>query len=109
VYASAPMPGEFLTDAHEQAHGHVVGCARFAEYGRIGKTLHLLNLADDDAYRRSLLIQVNRPFRASWLGGVESSRHFRSRLAERGFRCSSEVTRSGHFPGRAVGGSNHSR
>src|SRR5712692_10386222 len=30
-----------------------------AEYGRIGKTLHLLDLVDDEAYRRSLLIQVN--------------------------------------------------
>jgi TnpA family transposase len=30
-----------------------------AEYGRIGKTLHLLDLADDEVYRRSLLIQVN--------------------------------------------------
>ncbi len=30
------------------------------EYGRIGKTLHLLDLADDDLYRRSLLIQVNK-------------------------------------------------
>jgi TnpA family transposase len=30
-----------------------------AEYGRIGKTLHLLDLADDEPYRRSLLIQVN--------------------------------------------------
>ena len=30
-----------------------------AEYGRIGKTLHLLDLADDELYRRSLLIQVN--------------------------------------------------
>src|SRR5229473_5918593 len=30
-----------------------------AEYGRIGKTLHLLDLADDELYRRSLLVQVN--------------------------------------------------
>jgi TnpA family transposase len=30
-----------------------------AEYGRIGKTLHLLDLVDDEAYRRSLLVQVN--------------------------------------------------
>jgi CheY-like chemotaxis protein len=30
------------------------------EYGRIGKTLHLLDLADDELYRRSLLIQVNK-------------------------------------------------
>ncbi|MBV9599983.1 MAG: Tn3 family transposase, partial [Chloroflexi bacterium] len=30
-----------------------------AEYGRIGKTLHLLDLAYDELYRRSLLIQVN--------------------------------------------------
>jgi TnpA family transposase len=30
-----------------------------AEYGRIGKTLHLLDLVDDEVYRRSLLIQVN--------------------------------------------------
>jgi TnpA family transposase len=30
-----------------------------AEYGRIGKTQHLLDLADDELYRRSLLIQVN--------------------------------------------------
>src|SRR3984893_17348589 len=29
------------------------------EYGRIGKTLHSLDLADDELYRRSLLIQVN--------------------------------------------------
>jgi TnpA family transposase len=27
--------------------------------GRIGKTLHLLDLVDDEVYRRSLLIQVN--------------------------------------------------
>ena len=30
------------------------------DYGRIGKTLHLLDLADDELYRRSLLIQVNK-------------------------------------------------
>ena len=30
------------------------------EYGRIGKTLRLLDLADDELYRRSLLIQVNK-------------------------------------------------
>jgi len=30
------------------------------EYGRIGKTLHLLDLADDELYRRSLLIPVNK-------------------------------------------------
>jgi TnpA family transposase len=30
-----------------------------AEYGRIGKTLHLLDLVDDETYRCSLLIQVN--------------------------------------------------
>jgi hypothetical protein len=31
-----------------------------SEYGRIGKTLYLLDLVDDEAYRRSLLIQVNK-------------------------------------------------
>jgi TnpA family transposase len=30
-----------------------------AEYGRIGKTLHLLDLVIDEVYRRSLLVQVN--------------------------------------------------
>jgi TnpA family transposase len=30
------------------------------EYGRIGKTLHLLDLADDELYRRRLPIQVNK-------------------------------------------------
>ena len=30
-----------------------------AEYGRVGKTIHLVDLVDDEAYRRSLLVQVN--------------------------------------------------
>jgi TnpA family transposase len=30
-----------------------------AEHGRIGKTLHLLDLVDDELYRRSLPIQVH--------------------------------------------------
>src|SRR5689334_3928537 len=43
-----------------QGSGRNSSVARaLAEYGRIGKTLHLLDLADDDLYRRSLLIQVN--------------------------------------------------
>jgi TnpA family transposase len=31
-----------------------------AEYGRISKTLHLLNVIDDESYRRQMLIQLNR-------------------------------------------------
>jgi TnpA family transposase len=31
-----------------------------AEYGRISKTLHLLNVIDDEGYRRQMLIQRNR-------------------------------------------------
>jgi TnpA family transposase len=43
-----------------QGSGRNSSLARaLAEYGRIGKTLHLLDLADDEVYRRSLLIQVN--------------------------------------------------
>jgi TnpA family transposase len=43
-----------------QGSGRNSSLARaLAEYGRIGKTLHLLDLVDDEAYRRSLLIQVN--------------------------------------------------
>jgi Tn3 transposase DDE domain len=52
--------------AHElmrtfQGTGRDSSLARaLGEYGRIGKTLHLLDLADDELYRRSLLIQVNK-------------------------------------------------
>jgi TnpA family transposase len=43
-----------------QGSGRSSSLARaLAEYGRIGKTLHLLDLADDEVYRRSLLIQLN--------------------------------------------------
>jgi TnpA family transposase len=43
-----------------QGSGRSSSLARaLAEYGRIGKTLHLLDLADDEVYRRSLLVQVN--------------------------------------------------
>jgi TnpA family transposase len=35
-----------------------LACA-LAECGRIGKTLYLLDLVDDEVYRRSLLVQVN--------------------------------------------------
>ncbi len=31
-----------------------------AEYGRIPKTIHLLNVIDDEAYRRQMLVQLNR-------------------------------------------------
>jgi len=41
-----------------------------AEYGRIGKTLHLLDLADDEVYRRDLLIQVNTGERRHGLARV---------------------------------------
>ncbi len=41
-----------------------------AEYGRIGKTLHLLDLADDEVYRRDLLIQVNTRERRHGLARV---------------------------------------
>jgi TnpA family transposase len=44
-----------------QGSGRNSSLARaLGEYGRIGKTLHLLDLADDELYRRSLLIQVNK-------------------------------------------------
>src|ERR1700716_4685361 len=44
-----------------QGSGRNSSLARaLAEFGRIGKTLHLLDLADDELYRRSLLIQVNK-------------------------------------------------
>ena len=44
-----------------QGSGRTSTLARaLGEYGRIGKTLHLLDLADDELYRRSLLIQVNK-------------------------------------------------
>jgi TnpA family transposase len=52
--------------AHELMHtfqgsGHDSALARaLGEYGRIGKTLHLLELVDDEVYRRGLLIQVNK-------------------------------------------------
>ncbi len=43
-----------------QGTGRYSSLARaLAEYGRIGKTLHLLDLVDDEVYRRSLLVQVN--------------------------------------------------
>ena len=43
-----------------QGSGRNSSLARaLAEYGRLGKTHHLLDLADDELYRRSLLIQVN--------------------------------------------------
>ena len=43
-----------------QGSGRHSSLARaLAEYGRIGKTFHLLDLVDDEAYRRSLLVQVN--------------------------------------------------
>jgi TnpA family transposase len=54
-----------VVSAHElmltfQGTGRNSSLARaLAEYGRIGKTLHLLDLVDDEVYRRSLLVQVN--------------------------------------------------
>jgi len=54
-----------VVSAHElmqtfQGTGRHSSLARArAEYGRIGKTLHLLDLVDDEVYRRSLLVQVN--------------------------------------------------
>jgi TnpA family transposase len=54
-----------VVSAHDLMHtfqgsGRHSSLARaLAEYGRMGKTLHLLDLVDDELYRRSLLIQVN--------------------------------------------------
>jgi TnpA family transposase len=54
-----------VVNAHDlmqtfQGSGRQSSMARaLAEYGRIGKTLHLLDLVDDEVYRRSLLVQVN--------------------------------------------------
>ena len=54
-----------VVSAHElmrtfQGSGRNSSLARaLAEYGRMGKTLYLLDLVDDELYRQSLLIQVN--------------------------------------------------
>jgi hypothetical protein len=51
--------------SHEDLPGHRPafepgqGTGALAEYGRIGETLHLLDLVDDKVYRRSLLVQIN--------------------------------------------------
>jgi TnpA family transposase len=49
------LMGTFQGNGRKSTLARVLG-----EYGRIGKTLHLLDLADDELYRRSLLIQVNK-------------------------------------------------
>jgi TnpA family transposase len=64
-----------VVSAHElmqtfQGNGRHSSLARaLAEYGRIGKTLHLLDLVDDEVYRRSLLVQVNTGERRHGLAG----------------------------------------
>lgn len=45
-----------------------------AEYGRIPKTIHLLNFIEDEAYRRQILVQLNR----------HESRHSLARLTFHG-------------------------
>jgi TnpA family transposase len=64
------VAGHDLMQTFQGGGRHSSLARALAEYGRIGKTLHLLDLVDDEAYRRSLLAQVNTGERrhALWLG-----------------------------------------
>ncbi len=53
------VAGHDLMQTFQGGGRHSSLARALAEYGRIGKTLHLLDLVDDEAYRRGLLVQVN--------------------------------------------------